>query len=435
MTPHDVLDNGMPRWLAEQAAHRVPGHLDEVLRITATTRQRPWWSSPERWLPVDLTLRRTPLFLGTPRRAVVALATLGLLVLALVAVLSGSGAKRLPAPFGIAGNGSILVDTSSVSNGDILVADADGSNLRTLVGGDTNDYGPSYSRDGSRLMFLRRTGPGLVQPMLANADGSAVRPLTNQSLQGLDWYEWSPTGDRVVLVHTVGDDRVLSIVQTDQPSSLRDLPLPEGLFVDTAVLWRPVDGDELIFRTTERAGLDGTAGLAAIRPDGTGFRWLSEGKGGSPPYDMIEASPDGRAIAYWQYDVDDSPNGATANVHLLDLDTLVDRIVRFGPDETVDEAELRFAPAGNRAVIVGCPAGVCQLAVVTLDGSAPPKFLGPPLPGPQMSRVHGWSPDGQQIVLHLDGDKPMFIDPDTGAVTTGEARFDVLAGWQRRTMP
>ena len=48
------------RWLHEDAEHRVPDHLDAVLRRTQTERQRPAWSSLERWLPVQTTLRLAP---------------------------------------------------------------------------------------------------------------------------------------------------------------------------------------------------------------------------------------------------------------------------------------------------------------------------------------------------------------------------------------
>ena len=42
-----------PTGCNEYAAHRVPGHLDAVLQETSTMRQRPAWSSLERWLPVQ----------------------------------------------------------------------------------------------------------------------------------------------------------------------------------------------------------------------------------------------------------------------------------------------------------------------------------------------------------------------------------------------
>ena len=74
MIPSDGFDRTVSTWLHADAEHRVPDHLDAVLRRTRTERQRPAWSSLERWLPMYTTLRLTPV----PRLARV------LVVLALV---------------------------------------------------------------------------------------------------------------------------------------------------------------------------------------------------------------------------------------------------------------------------------------------------------------------------------------------------------------
>ncbi len=57
MTYHDGFDRTVTEWLDEQAGHGTPGYLDEILTRTDRTRQRPWWSSPERWLPMQSTAR------------------------------------------------------------------------------------------------------------------------------------------------------------------------------------------------------------------------------------------------------------------------------------------------------------------------------------------------------------------------------------------
>ena len=57
MTTNDVFGRNLSTWLHEDAEHHVPDHLAEVLQRTAVTRQRPAWSSLERWLPMDTTLR------------------------------------------------------------------------------------------------------------------------------------------------------------------------------------------------------------------------------------------------------------------------------------------------------------------------------------------------------------------------------------------
>ena len=55
MTTDDRFGTTLSSWLREDAAHRVPDHLAETLVQTAATRQRPWWSSLERLLPMSST--------------------------------------------------------------------------------------------------------------------------------------------------------------------------------------------------------------------------------------------------------------------------------------------------------------------------------------------------------------------------------------------
>ena len=69
-------------WLHDGAAGRVPDHLEAVLVQTVATRQRPWWSNPRRWLPMDSLRSRSIRLLLLAAAAV-------LIVAALVAVAVG----------------------------------------------------------------------------------------------------------------------------------------------------------------------------------------------------------------------------------------------------------------------------------------------------------------------------------------------------------
>ena len=150
MNPSDVFDRQISDWLHADAEHRVPEHLDAVLRRTRTERQRPAWSSLERWLPVQSTLRFTPV----PRIAWL-LVVLGL-VLALAAAALWIGTRqRLPNPFGPARNGAIVMS----HDGDVYALDPLTHAERLIVGGESFDFGPTFSRDGTKLLFLRGSGP------------------------------------------------------------------------------------------------------------------------------------------------------------------------------------------------------------------------------------------------------------------------------------
>ena len=118
MTSIDRFERQLPELMADLASARVPDYFDDILQVTARTRQRPAWASLERWLPMDLAM---PQALGRTRLAprLVILALVGLLVAAALLAYAGSQ-HRIPAPFGPAANGSMYFNAA---NGDVMAAD------------------------------------------------------------------------------------------------------------------------------------------------------------------------------------------------------------------------------------------------------------------------------------------------------------------------
>jgi len=55
MTTRLDLDRTLAEWFRADAGEALPDYLDELAERVALERQRPWWSSPERWLPVTTT--------------------------------------------------------------------------------------------------------------------------------------------------------------------------------------------------------------------------------------------------------------------------------------------------------------------------------------------------------------------------------------------
>src|SRR6185312_10907612 len=106
-------------------------------------------------------------------------AVLILALLAALLVYAGSLQHRLPPPFGPARNGIVL----SSGDGDIVQIDPATLARHTVVGGPTFDFGPGFSPDGTKLLFLRVAPSDCGKPdcglylMAAKADGSDVRQL------------------------------------------------------------------------------------------------------------------------------------------------------------------------------------------------------------------------------------------------------------------
>ena len=141
------IERQLPQILADLGAGSSPDYAETILARTAAARQRPGWAFPERWLPMSAITQRMA---AAPRISWRVVAVLALLVLALAttALYFGSQQRRLPQPFGPAGNGVIPF----VSAGDLYVGDPVTGGSRLLVGGpETTPYSNSAGRDEGRL--------------------------------------------------------------------------------------------------------------------------------------------------------------------------------------------------------------------------------------------------------------------------------------------
>ena len=217
MTAHDGFERTVSAWLRDDAVPMFPDQLEVLLTRTATTPQRRWWSSPERWLPMDTTLR--PRLFNTPRASQVLLVAAIVLALVGAALLyAGTHQPHLPAPFGPARNGLLYTSV----DGDIYAVDPVTLAKHLVVGGSTFDFGPTFSRDGTKLSFARSAPSDCGKPdcglmlMIANIDGSQVRPITPGLLM-LDGSDWSPDGSQIAIdsAYPGRSGHVLTIVNTD----------------------------------------------------------------------------------------------------------------------------------------------------------------------------------------------------------------------------
>ena len=131
-----------------------PDYLEAAIEHASSRPQRPAWTYPGRWLPVQITTQAVPAARMRWRQLGI-LALIGLLLAVAAVAYVGARRDHSPAPpFGLAGNGVIAVG----KDGDIFVADRPGGDLRPLVVGPEDDRSPMFSPDGTRLAFFRETG-------------------------------------------------------------------------------------------------------------------------------------------------------------------------------------------------------------------------------------------------------------------------------------
>ena len=387
MTTSGSFDRRLADWLHEEAEHRVPDHLDEVLVRTVATRQRPWWSSPERWLPMDLTTPRPAVMRrGTLSHPLVALLLVALVAAALVAVAIGTRRSDLE-PFGLARNGTWL----GSFDGDLFRIDPRTGERTVLVGGDGFDFSPIFTRDGTRVVFVRSDGPpaepAVLTLMAARPDGTDVRAIT-APMERLDWWDTDPGGSRVAFI-SAGR---LFVAPLDGGGARR-LPTSGPVQFPT---WLPPDGDEILFR------LEGpTPAIMAIRPDGSGLRTLSPTPADDRfDYHSISASPDGRSVGFTRWSA-----GGFPKAYVLDIATGRERAIpmlqgasQWGP--------LAFAPDGALVAYAGIlRAGRWQVVVAPADGSDPGRAVGPAWATDRGGVAGTWAftPDGTGVLVR-EGD-------------------------------
>lgn len=422
MTQLDGFDRTLIDWLDEQAGHGMPGYLDEALARTIRTRQRPWWSSPERWLPMETTIpvRR----FNRPALGRIALAVLLIALIGSILAVAASQ-RRLPEPFGPARNGAIAMS----HDGDIYTVDPVTHATRVLVGGPAQDFAPNFSRDGTKVLFLRvaaavpavpEADPGLILAV-ADADGQHVQELT-PAIIGLDWFDWSPDSRQIAFNshRTASGSGLINVVNVDG-TGITTLDVDRSA---NFISWLPPLGREIVFRSAQILPTDPGPAIWAVHPDGTGLRPISRRPATNENDYMTPAlSPDGTRVSY-------SSNGPISRIHVLDLTSGQDTVL---PDPTNgftnQFGSAYFSPDGRLVTYLrDYPEDTTyQVVVAPADGSGTGTAIGPRLPQPAGDVNVVWVPDGTAVVVDYDNDRAVRMLPIDGSqgtvLATGEMPF------------
>ncbi len=358
MTAFDRFEQDLPELMTELAAARVPDYLDDMLRQSARTRQRPRWSALERWIPMGVIARTAPIR-QVPWKGI---AVAALLILALAAVLTvyvGSRQRTAPPPFGPANNGSVLIN----QRGDLLSVDPATGVTRDLIAGRDQDDGPLYAPDGRSFMFRRSTGePGI---WVAAADGSDARRVFDSTGYDLQTVEWSADGKTIVAMGS--DPRLEEVILLVDPAggATRTL-LPQR---DLGNASMPFGRDQLVVRTDD-SNHSQFALLDPVDPT-TLVPFAASAFAINEP----QLSPDGNRFVYatWEDGL-----GTGGNLHVFDLDTREDvQVTNVNNDNYLWQAP-QFMPDGKSILASRWAAdGPFTLTLVPADGVGPDRAIGP----------------------------------------------------------
>ena len=424
----DRFERRLPEILTRISVPQVPDYTDDILGLTARRRQRPGWTFPGRWLPMDIAAPR-PAVARTQWRPI---GIVSLLILALAAaalVYIGTRPPRLAPFYGPAANGSLVY----ARNGDIYIADANLKNERLLVGGPENDGTPGWSADGGTLFFGRAVQGGDVV-MAADADGRNVRQLNSNLLGGTttEAFAVSPDGKTFAVISSAQDPATLELLPLNGGDERQVLTL-DSVVPARSVQWLPPNGDELVFLGHPRGNLN-ELGLYRILPDGTGLKQIAMQRGESLPgvehqisFQDMTFSDDGRTAAYWNWEPDISPD-KDCHVHLLDLATGEDRRMSFDPSA---RCELLPSLLGDGRILVqrqDKPTERSQLLIAQIDGQGPGLKI-----GEVYNTTYGWelSPDRAKIIFAADQGPGLLISTETGVVEEAPFGLPHTPSWQR----
>jgi Tol biopolymer transport system component len=400
----DLFEKQLSEGLADLAAAHVPDYVEDLLQRTGRTRQRPAWSSIERWLSLEGKVR-----LSAPRAAawrlfaiVLILALLG--ILGAVVYVGSRPPPAVPPPFGLAANGAIVIGSVSAGQGDIMLVDPLAGDSSILVGGPTNDVAPTFSNDGRRLAFMRTFSHVLAAVFIANADGSGVRQVT-PTWPSIESFHWSPDGEQLSVTRKVRNLYESEIVAVATGEST-PLNLDAQLHV-TDVTWRP-GTNQLILH---HADPEGRPGATYFLGDKAG-RTVREIPVAADAVLDGSLSPDGRLLAYSSWT---SVTGREGRIHLIDIESGIDREPTLEGSAGSIDLDPMFSPDGSKLMIDRYSSDTYQVVVVPFDGVGPAIPLGPPHPTETGGSHALFSPDGTKVLVSYNDNGDMWLlDTDGG---------------------
>lgn len=381
MTAEQRFERVLPELLADLYPVSAPDYRDDLVRQIAATRQRPAWALPERWIPMTAIALSRPVR-QAPWRTI-GLVALLLLSIVAVALIAGSQ-RRLPPPFGPARNGTVVFDQS----GDIFLADPATGTQTLAISGPETDTAATFSRDGSKIAFLREVD-GRLAMMIADERGRDVHELSTSVLAEFGNIEWSPDGTSIMTNVVENGVRSIAIVPTDGAAAR---VLDVGMAAEDP-LWMPPGGREILFRTPNPLGDQFGYSLWIVGADGLSPRQLVPPAGGASDALDFAPSPDGRLVAYQQKDAADG----VQKLYVIPVAGGTPRKVT-----SLDSVFPLWSPDGSW-IAFWSEGGTY---VVRADGSMPER---------RVSRFKGgirWTPDGHRLLLGAEGQPAaLLIDP------------------------
>lgn len=289
-------------------------------------------------------------------------------------------------------------------NGEIYVVDQDGANPRRLTAHGEGDRVPSWSADGTRVIYAR--GDGYGDLYLANADGTGAVALS-QDVNVTDNYAGlSPDGTKIVFASApVPGSADIYVMNAD--GSGRVNLTNDGVNSDSHPHWSP-DGTQIAFSSKRDGNWEiyvmTAAGSAPTRlttnaATDAGPRW----------------SPDGTKIAFT------SLRDGDAETYVMDAAGTNQVNVTNNP--TSEDYDPDWSPDGTRLAFVALRGGVWDVYTMDAVGGAEVRITN----DAAQDQVPRWSPN-PLILEAVDGAAAGTVDVGlSGTATFTVKNHDAVA--------
>jgi hypothetical protein len=426
MTTDRHLERDLPTILGEISRGRYPDYIDDVLATTAQRRQRPAWTFPERWLPVELVTTRVPTT-RIPWRQLGALALLAILLASAIAAFVGTRTPRVPAPFGPAANGMIAM----ARDGDLYMVDPRTSQQVLLVDGPENDEWIDFTPDGTRGVFIR-WGPdngGMTAAKIGSVllkDGAKPVFINKDVIHGDSWIQVGPNGHDIAFTAYDYSTPLLRIHVAALDGSTYHMFDDVQITDYGGLSYLAPNGRELVY-LARSANLHSHDIMALEVATGV-TRPILMTDNGDDVFGNISAAPDGKHLAYAL-----RSNTGAISVHVVGIDGTGDKVVGHEPGATF-EAWPQWDPQGRRLLIErDAGDGIIRPVIVDLGGG-PDVVIDAPISSNGAGKT--WAPDGASILAQrtaADGKELQqeLWDARTGEVTPVSWSSITPPTWQR----
>ncbi|MEJ2370149.1 MAG: hypothetical protein P8Y07_04800 [Gemmatimonadales bacterium] len=236
-----------------------------------------------------------------------------------------------------------------VRSGALWAMEANGGNPVRLTSDDTFAFEPSWSPDGTKIVFIRDDWCWAFCTAISVMDvfSSNVRTL---NVADADNPAWSPDGKRIAFGRGVGTSRDIWLMDADgsNPVNLTDHPAS-----DTDPAWSP-DGTRIAFTRQ----IDGNHEIYVIDADGSHPVNVTN----DPAEDLQPAwSPDGTKIAFAR-----GPDLDARDIYVMDPDGANPANLTNHPD---DDEWPAWSPDGTRIAFSSDRDGNRDIYVMNADGS------------------------------------------------------------------